>query len=334
MKLRSKCLVILCAVITAFSFAQETSHIPTTVSPQMQELIGAKNNVWNIKPNDAESWNNFSNMMYEGSIDGVEKLIDYYQVDVKSQKVGGVDTYLVTPNQEYDKSKILLFLHGGGYVIGKGMSGLTEAVYMAGLGGYQILSVDYRMAPEYPYPYAVDDAFTVYKELLKTYKPENIGVFGTSTGGGMTLILTLMCKDNKVSMPAAIAPLTPWTEFEKIGDTYYTNEYVDNTLVSYHGWLEDAVKAYAGENNLKDPYISPVYADTTGFPPTLLVSGTRDLFLSNTVRMQENLLEHNVDTNLIVYEGQSHAQYYFGFNSKETLFHFRNLKQFFDKHLK
>ncbi len=87
---------------------------------------------------------------------------------------------------------------------------------MAWVNGYQVLAIDYRMASEYPYPAAVDDALAVYKEILKKFDNKKIGVFGTSTGGGMTLILTQMAKDNKLPLPAAIAPLTPWTDVARL----------------------------------------------------------------------------------------------------------------------
>ena len=170
-------------------------------------------------------------------------------------------------------------------------------------------------------------------ELLKTYDPKNIGVFGSSTGGGMTLALVLMLKDQGLPLPGAIAAQTPWSDMAEIGDTYFTNRYTDNVLVTYDGWLDDAARVYANGHDLKDPYLSPVYGDYSNFPPTLLISGTRDLFLSNTVRVQEKLLKEDVEVSLIVYEGQSHVQYYSAPNVPEHHFHFENLTKFFEKYL-
>ena len=120
----------------------------------------------------------------------------------------------------------------------------------------------------------------------------------------------------------------------KTGDTYYTNEHVDNILVSYDGWLGDAAKLYAGSHDMKDPMLSPVYGNVSGFPPTLLTSGTRDLFLSNTVRMHLKLREAGVNADLIVFEGVSHAQYHMLADAPETKFHFTELGKFFARHLK
>ena len=205
---------------------------------------------------------------------------------------------------------------------------------MAGIGVFTVVSVDYRMAPDFPYPAALDDALAVYRELLKTTPAEKIGVFGTSTGGGMTLALTLRAKAEGLPLPAALAPGTPWTDLTKTGDSYFTNDGVDSILVSYDGWLGDAARLYAARRNLTDPFISPVYGDVRGFPPTLLTSGTRDLFLSNTVRMHLKLREAGVAADLVVFEGMSHAHYHMAPDAPETAFHFKELARFFDRHLK
>lgn len=217
--------------------------------------------------------------------------------------------------------------------MGAGEAGMQEAVLMAGIGKFKVVYADYRMAPDFPYPAAVDDAMAVYRELLKTTPAEKIGVFGTSTGGGMTLILALRAKTEKLPLPAALAAGTPWTDMSKTGDTYFTNEGVDNILVSYDGWVGDAARLYAGKHDLKDPMLSPVYGDVSGFPPTILTSGTRDLFLSNTVRMHLKLRQADVPADLIVFEGISHAHYHMSPNAPETKFHFTELERFFERNL-
>ena len=109
---------------------------------------------------------------------------------------------------------------------------------------------------------------------------------------------------------------------------------MDNILVSYEGWLKSAAKVYANGHDLKDPMLSPIYGDMSGFPPALLTSGTRDLFLSNTVRAHLKLLEAGCDASLIVFEGMSHAEYHMVPDAPETAFHFRQVAKFFEKHLK
>ena len=174
---------------------------------------------------------------------------------------------------------------------------------------------------------------TVWKELVRREKPANMGIFGTSTGGGMTLALIQRAQAEGVPLPAAIAPGTPWSDLSATGDTYYTNAGVDNALVAYEPLLSAAARLYADGRDLKDPHLSPVYGDFHGFPPTILTSGTRDLFLSNTVRVHRSLREAGVEADLEVYEGQSHAQYLADTTTPESRAAFEEIAAFFDRHL-
>ena len=190
------------------------------------------------------------------------------------------------------------------------------------------------MAPDHPFPAAIDDAFSVYKELVKEYGAENIAVFGTSTGGAMTLILSLQAHEAGISQPKALVSGTPWADLDKIGDSYFVNDGVDNVLGNYDHLIKAAAQAYANGADLKDPLLSPVYASDEAlknFPSTLLISGTRDLFLSNTVRMHKRLLLNDVNTDLVVYEALSHAQYYLNANAPETIEHYEIINKFLDK---
>ena len=243
--------------------------------------------------------------------------------------------FIVTPAKipPENRRRLLVHVHGGGYVFGPGEAALPEAIMMAGFGGFKVISVDYRMPPDHPYPAAMDDAMAVWRAAIKMANPRNMAVFGTSTGGAMTLALVLRAKTEKLPLPAAIAPGTPWSDIAKIGDSYETNEWIDNVLVTWDGWLGRAALLYANGHDLKDPQLSPIYGDFTGFPPTILTSGTRDLFLSNTMRTHRNLRRAGVVAELHVYEGQSHAQYGFNVDAPETKEAFTEIAQFFDRHL-
>lgn len=320
--------------------AQERANhfpVPETVSPELQALIAAPPlEHWNTHPENAQEWKAWAGAFKTGMEELLPPLREALGVTSTPDEIAGVPVFTLTPNElpATNSDRVLLHFHGGGYVLGAGEAGTQEAILMAGIGGFRIISVDYRMPPDFPYPAAMDDAIAVYRELLKTMPAENIGVFGASTGGGMTLALTLWAKAEGLPLPAAIAPGAPWTDLTKTGDSYFTNEGVDNILVSYDGWLGDAARLYAAGHDLKDPMLSPVYGDVSGFPPTLLTSGTRDLFLSNTARMHQKLREAGVDADLIVFEGMSHVHYHLDANVPETRFHFKELGRFFDRHLK
>src|SRR4029077_6029915 len=208
-----------------------------------------------------------------------------------------------------------------------------EAILMAGYGKFRIVSIDYRMPPDHPYPAAMDDAMAVWKEVVKTTDPKRMAIFGTSTGGGMTLAMVMRARKEGLPLPAATAPGTPWSDMTKTGDTFFTNEMLDNVLVSNDGWLGDAALLYAAGHDLKAPQLSPVYGDYRGFPPTILTSGTRDLFLSNTVRVHRKLRAAGVEAALHVFEGQSHAQCAADPSAPETKEYFDEVRRFFDRHL-
>src|SRR5215212_7224387 len=162
---------------------------------------------------------------------------------------------------------------------------------------------------------------------------KNIAIFGTSAGGALALEMVLRAKQEGLPLPAAIAPGTPMSDTTKTGDTFYTNELLNNVLVSRDGFCDAGAKVYANGRDLKDPMLSPVYGDMHGFPPTILTSGTRDLLLSNTVRVHRKLRQAGVEAVLQVYEGQSHAHYIRDDTVPETKEVFGEIAGFFDKHL-
>ena len=236
----------------------------------------------------------------------------------------------VAPRNE---NRLLIHIHGGCYVLHPGEAGLPEAILMAAFGRFRVLSVDYRMPPEAFFPAALDDCVSVWKSTAETVDPARTAVFGTSAGGALTLALVLRAKQEGLPLPAAIAPGTPMSDVTKTGDTFYTNELLDNILVSRDGFCDAATRFYANGHDLADPLLSPVYGDMSGFPPAILTSGTRDLLLSNTVRVHRKLRQAGVDASLQVYEGQSHAHYIFNDAAPETREAFEEIADFFDRRL-
>lgn len=312
--------------------------VPATVSPELQQLISAgPAEWWQTFPETYEQWIHFRQERDDVALQALPGLRKAVQVTSEAGRIAGVPVFTISPKTipAQNRDKVLLHLHGGGYVLNAGEAGTGEAVYMAGIGGFRVISVDYRMPPDYPYPAALDDAMQVYRVLLKDYPSSHIGVFGTSTGGGLTLALVLRAKKEGLPLPGAIVAGTPWTDLTKTGDSYFTNDHIDNVLVGYDGWLKAAAHVYAAGHDMKDPFLSPVYGDVTGFPPTLLATGTRDLFLSNTVRMHRKLRESGAVTDLLVLEGASHAHYLMlPPDAPEAQYYFRQAAEFFERYLK
>jgi epsilon-lactone hydrolase len=262
------------------------------------------------------------------------ELKEKLHVTVEEKTMAGVHVYRVTPDNipEQNRNRLLVHVHGGAYVFFGGMAATGEAILMAHFAQTEVLSVDYRMPPDFPFPAAIDDTVAVWKEVIQSHTPRNVALFGTSTGGGMTLATVIRLKELGLPLPGALMAGTPWADLTKTGDSYFTNEFVDNVLGSNDGSLEAAAKLYAGTHDRKEPLLSPINGDLSGFPPTVLLSGTRDLFLSNTVRVHQKLLQSGVHADLLVFEGQSHADYLQS-DTPECGIALREVAQFFDRNL-
>lgn len=306
--------------------------IPHTASDKIQQQVAqGLFPDWDIHPQNATEWKNWVNQYAEQTKQQLPLLCEQLGVSYTSKQIGGVNVFEVKPTaiSSDNKNRVLLHFHGGGYVLNPGEAALPEAIMMAAFANIAIISVDYRMPPDFPFPAAIDDAFAVYQEMITHYPADKLAVFGTSTGGGITLALMLKLKQAKLPLPAAIGVGTPWSDMSKTGDSYFTHEKLDNLLVSYDGWLGDAAKLYANGVDLKNPLLSPIYGDLTDFPPTLLIAGTRDLFLSNTIRMHLKLRQAGNIADLVILEGVSHSQYLISFDMPEAETYFSELEQFF-----
>jgi monoterpene epsilon-lactone hydrolase len=286
--------------------------VPDTVSPELQARIAAPYPTdWNVIPETALAWRELATRSSAEVAPHLAAIRQRLNIDVESARVGGVPVFVVTPADmpPSNRDRLLLHVHGGGYVLYPGEAGAGEAMLMAGYGRFRVVSVDYRMAPDFPFPAALDDAMAVWRALLREHEPRKMAIFGSSAGGGLTMAMILKAKTEGLPLPAAIAPGTPWVDLTGAGDSIMANAYVDNVLVSNSGWVGAAAALYAGGHDRRDPLLSPIYGDFSGFPPTILTSGTRDLFLSSTIRAHRKLRRAGVEASLQVFEGQSHAQF-------------------------
>jgi epsilon-lactone hydrolase len=315
------------------SVPARTLPVPGTVSPEMQTLIAAPlPGNWNTAPDTVDEWRKLSAPSAGRNLAALRERLG---VKMETTTLGGVTVYTLTPQAipAENQNRLLVHMHGGCYVLSGGEAATSEGIYMAAFGHYKVLSVDYRRPPDAPYPAALDDGMTVWKAALKMAEPRNMGIFGTSAGGALTLAMVLRAKQDKLPLPGAIASGTPMSDLTGVGDTFAANAMVDNVLVGFDGRCDKMARLYANGHDLKDPMLSPVYGDMHGFPPTILISGTRDLLLSNTVRVHRKLRQAGVRADLHVYEGQSHAQYMRDANAPETREAFEEIAKFFGEHL-
>lgn len=315
----------------------KTIPVPDTVSPEMQRIIAQPlRSGWNTPPTTPEGWKQLAESTRTSALPNVEGMRERLKVRVEPGMIAGVKVYTVTPERirPENRNRVLVQIHGGCYVLNPAQAALPEAMLISAIGGYRVIAVDYRMPPEAYFPAALDDSMAVYKDVIAKTDPKRVGLIGTSAGGALVLEMGLRAKQLGMPLPGAIASGTPMSDSTKTGDTFYTNAMLDNVLVSTEGFCDAAAAFYANGHDLKDPLISPIYGDMSGFPPTILTSGTRDLLLSNTVRVHRKLRNLGIDSFLQVYEGQSHAQYGRDDRIPEVREAFGEIGTFMNAHLK
>lgn len=267
----------------------------------------------------------------------VEDLADRFSVTIEQDVIDGVTVYWIKPEtiDPQHANHLFVNLHGGGYIVGAGMAGNREAVLIAARSKIKVLAVDYRMPPEHPAPAGLDDVTTVWRHLLKSRTAGSIAMGGTSAGGGLTLGSIHKFKDLGLELPGALYIGTPGGDCHKTGDSHFINDGKDRALVSWDGALKIICEdLYPGELGATHSYVSPLRGKFDNFPPSYLISGTRDLLLSDTVMVHRKLRRAGIEADLHVYEGQSHADYSKVWNSPESYEHYAELNAFLLKHLK
>ena len=347
-RLGSAGLVVIVALAVAFSaVAQEASRqidartlpVPAGASQEFQEslkampLLNAGAGAENLETD--EDWERFVSERDGAAGQQMEATAQALGLSVNHFVVEGVSIYQVKPDNidPRHEDHRFLYIHGGAYVIGGGEASVGEAMLIAASARMQVLSIDYRMPPAHPFPAALDDVVTLYRHVLGNRPASSIAMGGTSAGGGLTLAAVHRLIELGVEPPAALYAGTPWADLTDTSDTLHTNESVDRVLVQYDGFLEGAAELYADGRDLTDPLISPVYGDFDGFPPTYLVSGTRDMLLSDTARVHRKLRAAGVVADLNVYEGMSHAGYMIAGNTPESRQVYSELNDFLLRHL-
>ncbi len=275
--------------------------VPKTVSPEAQAMLGRAASDANV-PQTLEQRRTGTDKWQAGAGEVSKKL---YPANVTESTMAGVPVRVVTPVSGEKRGRVLINLHGGGFNSDSGS--LTETIPLANLTGMKVIAVLYRLAPEHPYPAGLDDAIAVYKEVLKTYKPKNIGIYGTSAGAILTAEVTAKIKQLGLPMPGATGVFSGMGDFARAGDS--TAMYALNGLSGYLAPPKPGPtnNEYVGSTDPKDPILSPVYGDLSGFPPTLFITSGRDLLLSGTTILDRAYLRAGVETQLIVFEALPHA---------------------------
>lgn len=269
--------------------------VPKTLSPQGQAYL-AKGIAWAPAAGSPQA----------------QQLTDLafrlYPVKMTEQTMAGVPVRVFDPPSVpvTRKDKVLLNFHGGGFVSDSGST--LENIPIASLTQTRAVAVLYTLSPAAKFPVPVNQCLAVYRELLKTYKPENIIVFGTSAGAILTGEFAARLKAEKMPMPAGLGFFSGTADMSRAGDTeafFAVPGLRDARVPNSHG-----LSPYLGDHPATDPLVSPLLGDLSGFPPTLCMSGTRDMLLSATSNFYRGLRRAGVQAELAVFDAMPHAHWY------------------------
>jgi monoterpene epsilon-lactone hydrolase len=244
---------------------------------------------------------------------GFEQLAGMFPVDadIKREPVtaNGVKSEWISA-PDADAGRAILYLHGGGYVIGSINTHRSLAARLSRAAKARVLVIDYRLAPEHPFPAAVDDSVAAYRWMLaQGLKPSRIAVAGDSAGGGLTAATLVAIRDAKLPLPAAGALLSPWVDMEGIGESMTKNDSID-PMVHKEGLLGMA-KAYLGGQNPRSPLAAPLYADLAGLPPLLIQVGTAETLLDDASRLAERAKKAGVNVTYEPWQNMIHVWHVF-----------------------
>jgi epsilon-lactone hydrolase len=296
---------------TSYIDAQGTVHltrvipVPATISPEAQQFLARQ--APDQGPPESLELRRARNQ--QGDANGRIAWSKICPVQIFEDKIAGLPVHIVTPDPmpEANRDRVFLNIHGGGFNADSGS--YRESIPIASYAGVKVVSVLYRLAPENPFPAGVDDAISVYKELLKTYQPRHIAIYGTSAGAMITAEVAVKLKQLGLPLPGALGIFSGMGDFAHAGDTA---AFFNTSGMAGH--LDPPVDPhdpyYMGGADPKDPVLSPIYADLRGFPPALFVSSTRDLLLSGTSTLERAYLRAGDDASLVVFDALPHAFWY------------------------
>jgi len=286
--------------------------VPKTISPEAQALMVS-----------GERW-----MPRAGTKESAAFM------DVEATTFAGVKVWMVTPKRPAPNKhdRLLICLHGGGFTSDSGS--LIESIPMAALTGTKVISVQYRLAPQFPFPAAVEDSTAVYSAALKTHSPKKIAIYGTSAGAVLAAQTMVHLRKSNLPLPAVMGFFSGYVDLARYGDSRFL--YGSGGLKDFSAMIEPlkglGMVPYVGDHDRKDPVLSPMYANLKGFPPTLCMTSTRDHCLSGTVDFHRALLRAGVDVRLMVFDAMPHA-FWYRFDVPESKEALEAQATFLDQHL-
>jgi len=301
---------------TPLHVPERSIPVPRSISPEAQAVLdraALTPIVWPPypAPDDTDAWLAYvdaANANMEAMIKALPQPGD--DAEVETLRVREISCFRIAGGADAHgpSGDVLLDIHGGALIAGGGELCRIMACRAAARSGATVYSPDYRLPPLHPYPAPLDDCVAAYRRVLADHPPERVVVRGNSAGGNLAAALILRAKAEGLPLPAGLILETPELDLTESGDSFQTNMIID--VVLQHS-LGPANNLYAGGHDLADPYLSPLFGDFSGgWPPTLITAGTRDMFLSNAVRMLHRLRDAEVPVELLVYEAMPHGGFF------------------------
>lgn len=228
------------------------------------------------------------------------------ELTFQEMELDGMSCEWVSLNRAHIHKQVILHCHGGGYSTGSSLYARTLTAKLATCTSMEVLSFDYRLAPEHPAPAPLEDALKVWDYLmLKGYGARDVILTGDSAGGNLALALVLKLKEQERLLPRGLVLMSPWTDLTSSGESFQEKQDVDPVLNA--PYIDRMIKAYAKGKDLKDPYISPLFGNFEGFPPTYIQVGSNEILLSDSIRLKEKMQEAGVNVKLDVFDGMWHV---------------------------
>jgi epsilon-lactone hydrolase len=287
--------------------------VPNTISPEAQDVMRQLNVIdWETRralaPDDLAGWQLLRDAQLAQQTGPSEQTAAREGVSLTDMTLGGVPVLEIGPKETADPRRVIVYTHGGAYTMSSARSRLAAMPALANATGMRIMSVDYTTAPAADWQTIQSQALAVIQALVEQgYAPGDIALIGDSAGGGLAACTVLNMRDQGLGSPGAVVLWSPWADLSDDGDTAVTLRDAD-PILSYDYLLKNSALAFAQGLDLKDPRVSPVYADfDKGFAPTLIQEGTRTIFLSTSVRLYRKLDDAGHKPVIDMYEGMPHV---------------------------
>lgn len=309
--------------------------LPSGISPAAQAFLRTPRFEMGARPppDDKEAWRNWVLQRNQALEPMTRQLLAMVgeRASIETRTIDGVVVHVATPAAPHPSRRqwLRITVHGGAFLYMGGDFARAEAALVALQTGCEAWSVDYRMPPDHPYPAAVDDVVAVYRAALATRAPGFVALSGSSAGGNLVAAAALKARNIGMPLPGALGLFTPASDLTESGDSFHTNRGIDHLLPQS---LPEEIALYANGADLRDPYLSPIFGDfKPGFAPTQVQTGTRDLLLSNSVRIHRALRAAGITADLHVWEAMPHGG--FGFDSPEKAEGYQEFNAFLERHL-